>query len=166
MNHSNAKILFWCCLAAQAAGSQIIIWVGVPIYHRLHSGVNEGASPKEFVLALAAVAVMQVAHWIALPLRQRLRFRRNVVLGHVLVWIGELSLFFIAALATVIVFDRFHELEFAWWKALILAAMLFAVTSYKYQLMSLGTAMIETKPDASDQNNPSSKETLDAPRQP
>lgn len=156
MKGPGARILFWCCLAAQAAGSQIIIWVGVPVYHRLHSGVNEGASPKEFALALAATVLMQSAHWIALPLRQRLRFRRNVVLGHVLVWIGELSLFFAAALATVILFDRFGELELVLWKPFALAAILFAVTSYKYQMMSLGTAMIEAEPDASEQTNPSS----------
>jgi membrane-associated HD superfamily phosphohydrolase len=45
-------------------------------------------------LAIVAVIVIQVAHWIAFRLRPQLRFRRNVLVGHVLVFIGELSLFF------------------------------------------------------------------------
>ena len=93
MNSSRDRILFWCLLAAQAAGSQIIIWTGVPIYQRLHVPGRGGATPKELAIALAAVALMQLSYWLALPLKQRLRFRRNVVLGHVLVCIGELSLF-------------------------------------------------------------------------
>lgn len=149
MNSSRDRILFWCLIAAQAAGSQVVIWSGVPIYKRLRSAAGEGIAPKEVVLVLAAVVLMQTSHWFALSLGRRLQFRRNIVLGHVLIWIGELSLFFIAAVATIILFDRFGEWEFVLWKALLLAATLFAVTSYKYQLMSLGTAMIETEPDAS-----------------
>jgi hypothetical protein len=64
------------------------------------------------VLAIVAVIVMQVAHWIAFRLRPQLRFRRNVLVGHVLVFIGELSLFFIDALAVVILFDRGAVLDF------------------------------------------------------
>ena len=88
---------------------------------------------------------MQACHWPSIGLRRRIDFRRNVVLGHVLIWIGELSLFFSAALATLIVFDRYGEVEWLWWKVLIMAAILFAVTSYKYQLMSIGEAMIEAR---------------------
>ena len=72
---------------------------------------------------------MQVAHWLAFRLRPRLQFRRNVLLGHVLVFIGELSLFFVSALAVVILFDRVAELDFVLWKILLLVAILFAVSS-------------------------------------
>ena len=148
MSTSRDRILFWCLLAAQAAGSQTLIWIGLPIYHRLQSAEHRGASPQEFALALVAIAVMQVGHWWALRLKRRLRFRRNIVLGHVLIWLGELSLLFTVALASLILFDRFGELEFALWKPLILAAMLFAITCYKYQLKSLGEAMIHAEPEA------------------
>ena len=90
---------------------------------------------------------MQVAHWIAFRLRPRLRFRRNVALGHLLVFIGELSLFFINALAVVILFDRGAELEFVLWKLLLLVAILFAICTYKHQLSKLGESIIEGQPD-------------------
>ena len=67
---------------------------------------TEGADSKDFVLATVVVILMQVAHWVAFRLRPRLRFQRNVALGYALVFIGELSLFFVSALAVVILFDR------------------------------------------------------------
>jgi hypothetical protein len=100
---------------------------------------------------------MQVAHWLALPLKRRLRFRRNVLLGHVLVMIGEFSLFFSAALVTFALFDRFGELKLGPLKLLILAVMLFAVSSYKYLLMSVGEAMNEAEPEAPEQTKPSAR---------
>jgi hypothetical protein len=157
MNRSRDKILFWCLMAAQMAGSQVLIWVGIPVYQRMHSAGGEKVSPQEIGIALAATALMQVAHWLALPLKRRLRFRRNVLLGHVLVMIGEFSLFFSAALATFTLFDRFGELKLGPLKLLTLAAMLFAVSSYKYLLMSLGEAMNEAEPEAPEQTNPSAK---------
>ena len=75
MNSSRDKILFWCLLAAEAAGSQAILWNGIPIYRRLLSPGTEGAGSKDFVLATIAVIVMQVAHWVAFRLRPQLRFR-------------------------------------------------------------------------------------------
>ena len=72
-----------------------------------------------------------------------------MLLGHVLVFIGELSLFFINALAVVILFDRGAELELVLWKILLLVAVLFAICTYKYQLGKLGESIIEGQPSAS-----------------
>ena len=107
----------------------------------------EGAGSKDLALAAVVVIVMQVAHWVAFRVRPRLRFGRNVFLGYVLVFIGELSLFFVSALAVVILFDRGAELDFVFWKVLLLVATLFAICSYKYQLEKLGDSMIEAQPD-------------------
>lgn len=154
MNHPSDRALYWSLLAVQAAASQVIIWGGIPTYQRLHSGGNEGASSKEFVIALVAVIVMQAAHWASLPVGQRLQFGRNVLLGHVLVCVGELSLFFVAALSSLILFDRLGDLEFALWKLFVLVALVFAASSYKYQLMSLGALMIEIDPEKQRETNP------------
>ena len=148
MNASRNKILFWCLLAVEAAGSQVILWNGIPIYRRLLSTGTEGAGSTNFLLAAIVVIVMQVAHWVAFRLRPQLQFRRNVFLGYVLVFIGELSMFFVDALAVVILIDRGAELDFVLWKVLILVALLFAIFTYKYQLSKLGDSIIEGQPDA------------------
>jgi hypothetical protein len=108
MNSSRDRLTFWCCIAAEAAGSQIILWKGIPVY------------------------------W-------RLQFRRNVLLGHVLFCIGEMSLFFVNALAVVVLLDRFVELQFVLWKVIVLLAILFAICCYKHQLATVGELMIESE---------------------
>ena len=57
-------------------------------------------------------------------------------------------MFFINALAVVILIDRGAELDFVLWKVLILVALLFAIFTYKYQLSKLGDSIIEGQPDA------------------
>jgi hypothetical protein len=148
MNHSREKILFWCLIAAEAAGSQTIMWNGIPIYRRLLSPGTDGAGSKDFLLTTLVIIAMQIAHWLAFRLRPRLRFRRNVFLGHLLVFIGELSMFFVSSLAVVILFDRFEELHFVLWKIVVLVALLFAIFTYKCQLSKLGESMIEGDLDA------------------
>ena len=148
MNFSRDKILFCCLIVVEAAGSQIIVWNGIPIYRRLLSAATEAADSTDFVLTTLVVIVMQVAHWVAFRLRPQLRFRRHVFLGYVLMFIGDLSLFFISALAVVILFNRGAELDFVLWKIFILVAILFAICCYKYQLTELGESLVEAQPDA------------------
>lgn len=143
MKAPSNSVLFWCLLAAQFAGTQMILWGGLPIYHRLLTPGGQGANATEVAIGFAAVIVMQVAHWPAVRLRQTLQFRRNVILGHVLNWLGELSIFFTAALCTIIVFNGFSQGPLGLWKLFGLAAVTFAVSAYKYQIMSVGGAMIE-----------------------
>jgi hypothetical protein len=135
---------FWCLFAAQAAGAQIIFWVGLPIYRSLLSDRPGGADAREIAIVIAAVAFMQAAYWCAFHLQPRVCFRRNIVLGHVLLWLGEFCFFFPSALAALIVFDRFEQLEIVPWKLCVLAAMLFAMFCYKHQLETLGETMLET----------------------
>ena len=128
----------------EAAGSQIILWKGIPVYRRLLSGGTQGGT-GDFVWAIVAVVLMQVGHWLAFRLKPRLQFRRNVLLGHVLLWIAELSLFFANALAVVILIDRFTDLQFVLWKVIVLLAILFAICCYKHQLAGIGDLMIESE---------------------
>jgi hypothetical protein len=158
MKYSRDKILFWCLIVAEAAGSQAIMWNGLPIYRRLTSQGTEGAGSKDFILTTLVVIVMQSAHWAAFRLQPQLRFRRNVFFGHVLAFTGEISMFFVSALAVVILFDRGAELEFVLWKVLLLLATLFSVFTYRYQLSKLGDSIIGGQPDAA------AKEGLNASR--
>ena len=143
MKSSSDKVVFWCLIGVQAACSQFIIWNGVPVYNQLLSDIRTGASAKQIELALSAAVIMQVGYWLAFRLKQQLHFRRHVLLGHVLIWIGELSLFFIAALATILLFQCIETVKFEIWKFFVLAVVLFAVACYKHMLMSLGDELIK-----------------------
>jgi hypothetical protein len=148
MDRSRNHVLFWCLLGTQGLASHVLIWAWAPTYQRLISHGALATTPRQFEVSLAVVAVMQAAYWPAHALKQGLHFRSNPVLGHVLITVGEFSLFFVAAMATVVLFDHFRDPERLMWKLGVLALALFAVSCYKYQLTSLGEKLIDRGPGA------------------
>ena len=164
MNPSRSRIRFWCLLAVQAAGAMTILWKGVPVYRGLLSPGPHGADFGTIALALGAIFFMQLGYWIAFRLQQRLHFHKNVLVGHMLLCLGELSFIFVSALATVVLFERLEEVVVVPWKPLVLAAILFGVFCYKHQLETLGERMIKGEPSPADQADAPSKGSADAPR--
>ena len=149
MNWPGINVLFWFAVAAQVVGSQIILWRALPIYQRLITGKG-GSGTRDFALAFAGVAIMQLGFWVAFQIQPRLRFRRMVLLGQVFLFVGEASFVFVSALATVVFFERWSEVEFSLWRLIVFVAILFAVFCYKTQLESLGHAMRESESPATD----------------
>jgi hypothetical protein len=143
MERSRDHIVFWCLLAVQAVGSYVLIWTWGPGYDRLISTGAMTTSPRQFGISLIVVGVMQAAYWPAHALKQHLRFRGNDLVGHTLITIGEFSIFFAAAVTTVVLFDHFRESPRIPWRLAVLALTLFAVSCFKYQLMSVGEKLID-----------------------
>ena len=136
--NSRDRMIFWCLVAAQAAGSQAIIWTALPVYRRLLSHDTSVGGPKTIAMTLLIVAAMQAAYWFNYRLQPGLQFRQNRFVGHLLECLGELCYFFPSAFAAVVIFDLFGELAFDPVKVFTLAATLFASFCYKKQLESLG----------------------------
>jgi hypothetical protein len=86
-------------------------------------------------------------YWYARRLQPRIRFRYQVVLGHVLLCVSEVSFFFVSALATVAAFDHWKRSQFVPWKAMLLVCAIFAFFCYKRQLASVGDALLEIQPE-------------------
>ena len=167
MNHSQRKVHFWCLFAVQMAGVLVILWAGLPVYWRLLRGQHGDATLNDFLVAGITTVVMQLAYWLAFTLQRGLRFRRNVVVGHVLLWLGELSYFFPHALAALILFDRFKELEeisFVPERVVVLVSILFAVYCFKYQLETLGDAIIGNESEPTHVSTTSSNDIPASPR--
>jgi hypothetical protein len=150
MSWPGSRVLFWFAVAAQVTGSQVILWHVLPIYQRLIERGKGGGRTKDFAIGLAGVALMQLGFWVALQIQPRLRFRRTVLLGQVFLFVGEASFVFVSALATVVFFERWSEVEFSLWRLIVFVAILFAVFCYKTQLESLGYAMRESQSPATD----------------
>jgi len=146
MNASANKSLFWCAIIAQVAGAQVFFWDALPDYRELTAGGQVAGTPKDFVVALFGLVVMQSAYWYARNLQPHIQFRHRVVLGHVLLCVSEVSFFFVSALATVAMFDHWRRSEFVPWKLILLVSAIFAFFCYKRQLASVGDALLETQP--------------------
>ncbi len=125
-------------------GALIILWNGVPIHQRLLMGSTaEQASPRVFVLGAVAIILIQSAYWIRLRCLPPFRFKRKLVLGHAIQFLGRLSFVFIAGMFSVVFYTRFEELEFSPWKALFLMAVLFSLFCYTLDLDRIGKAFSE-----------------------
>ena len=136
--------LNWLLFTAETMGALIILWNGVPIHQRLLMGSTaDQASPRVFVLGAVAIILIQSAYWIRLRRLPPLRFKRQLVLGHAIQFLGRLSFVFIGGLFSVVFFTRFEELEFSIWKALLLMAVLFSLFCYTLDLDRLGKAFSE-----------------------
>jgi hypothetical protein len=100
-NGSASKPLFWCAIIAQVIGAQVFFWDPLPDYQELTAGAVVVGTPRDFLIALLGLLIMQSAYWYARRLQPHVRFRHRVVLDHVLLRISEVSFFFVSALAAV-----------------------------------------------------------------
>jgi hypothetical protein len=141
------KPLFWCAIIAQVVGAQVFFWDALPDYRELTAGGDVVGTPKDFVVAVIGLVLMQAAYWYARRLQPQVRFRPRVVLGHVLLCVSEVSFFFVSALATVAMFDHWRRSQFILWKVLLLASAIFAFFCYKRQLGSVGDTLLEVHPE-------------------
>ena len=146
MNGSQTKALFWWAIVSQVAGAQLFFWDTLPDYRELTAGELVVGTPKDFVVAVFGLVVMQSAYWYARRLQPKVQFRHRVLLGHILLCVSEVSFFFVSALATVAMFDHWRRSQFVFWKLMLLASALFAFFCYKRQLASVGDALLETQP--------------------
>ena len=137
--------LNWLLFTAESAGALIILWNGVPIHRRLLLGhTAQQADPSVFVLGAVAVILIQSAYWIRLRCFPPLRFKRQLVLGHAIQFLGRLSFVFIGGMFSVVFFTRIEELEFSIWKVLFLLVVLFSLFCYTLDLDRLAKAFSET----------------------
>lgn len=144
---NSQKPLFWGAIIAQVAGAQVFFWDALPDYQQLTAGGDLVGTPRDFVVAVFGLVLMQSAYWYARGLQPQIRFRQRVVLGHVLLCVSEVSFFFVSALATVAMFDHWKRNQFVLWKAMLLVSAVFAFFCYKHQLASVGDALLEIKPE-------------------
>jgi hypothetical protein len=144
---NSRKPLFWCAIVVQVVGAQVFFWDALPDYQELTAGAAIIGTPRDFVVAVFGLVMMQSSYWYARRLQPEIQFRPRVVLGHVLLCVSEVSFFFVSALATVAMFDHWKRSEFVLWKLMLLASAIFAFFCYKRQLASVGDALLEIKPE-------------------
>ena len=159
MNGSAMKRLFWGAIIAQVVGAQVFFWDALPDYQQLTAGGDVVGTPRDFVVAVFGLVMMQSAYWYACRLQPEIRFRHRVVLGHALLCVSEVSFFFVSALATVAAFDHWKRSQFVLWKAMVVIAAVFAFFCYKRQLASVGDALAEIHSEHGEKAEIEPKET-------
>jgi hypothetical protein len=140
-----ASRLYWLLLAIQAVGAVIIFWLGVPLYRSFLPGRDISPVDIELIAgALAGVVLLQAPYWIVtLKVWPHVQIPHNVYAAHVALFLARLNFILASSLFVVIVFARRAEIEFVWWRALTLVAVLFAVFCFSLELERLGQRMTQ-----------------------
>ena len=144
-----ATILYLLLLAVQIIGAMFLIATVLPDFRQLALYPGEQLPylrGDDFALIVALV-IMQVAYWYRLQ-RVPIPFQgSNIILSHILLFLGRLSFIFGGALFAVVFFRHFPELgpsADAWLMArrgLLLVGMLFALFCFALELERFGAAL-------------------------
>jgi hypothetical protein len=140
---NRAGRLYWPLLALQVVGAAIIMSQGVPLYRSFLPGRDlDPAEADLFAWALLGVLLLQVLYWTAtLKVFPHAAIPKNLFGGHVAYFVARLNFVLASSLFVVIVFVRSAEIEFVWWRALTLVAVLFAIFCFSLELERLGRRM-------------------------
>jgi hypothetical protein len=142
---SRATRTYWLLFALQVVGAAIIMWHGVPLYRSFLPGHDlDPAEAQVFVWALLGVLLLQVPYWIATRrVFPRAAIPKSLLGGHLALFVARLNFILASSLFVVIVFVRSTEIEFVWWRALVLFAVLFAIFCFSLELERLGRRMMD-----------------------
>ena len=132
------KIWYWSMFAVQSAGMLFILYEALPLYRRLLRGPGEDQPGSYlFVPGVCVVIVMQVCYWGNRNVRLRLGLKRNVFLGHILLYLARLSFIFAGAMLSLALFVRSADTRLSSIGIAILVATTFAQFCYARELEAL-----------------------------
>lgn len=133
---------YFAFVAVQAIGFGIVMVNGVPLYRQMASDFSKH-QPQRGVLwwALAAVVLIQAAYWLRVRLQPALPRGGNVVLAHLISFVGRLSFILGSSTFTVMFLVRFEELSLPPHRVLMVLALLFSLFCFTLELEQLGRAL-------------------------
>ena len=135
-------------LAIQILGALIFIWQQLPEFRQVVINPGEQLPYDAFsdLSAVGVLFVMQISFWYRL-LNIPIPFRRpNMILNHVLLFLGRLSFIFGSALFSVVVFrhlpemDRDTDMLLATRRGVVFVGCLFALFCSSLEVERLGQA--------------------------
>jgi hypothetical protein len=136
-------------LALQVTGAIFFIWKELPAFKQLllSPGVQPPSIPYDDWTTLGALLAMQVAYWYRLR-RIPIPFHRsNLILSHLLLFLGRLSFIFGGALFSAVFFRHLPELDhdadvlLMVRRGVLLCGSLFALFCLTLELERLGRAL-------------------------
>ena len=133
---------YFAFVTVQTVGFGIVMVNGVPLYRQMASDFSKH-QPQRGILwwALAAVVLIQTAYWLRVRLQPARPRGGNVVLAHLISFVGRLSFILGSSTFTVMFLVRFEELSLPPHRVLMLLALLFSLFCFSLELEQLGSAL-------------------------
>jgi len=132
-------------LVMELCGATIILWHGVPIYRELLAGNFNGAQPLVKLWATGATASIQIGYWLRYLHHASLSPPRQVLIGHVLMFMARLNLIFTGGVFSAVFFVRFDQVRFSLSGTGLLFMILFSMFCLTLDVECIGTAFLKGK---------------------
>jgi len=138
----NGPAKYFALVAVQAAGFGLVVVNGAPIYRQMAIDFSKHKPlPGIPWWGATAVVLMQGAYWLRVWLKPALPQSGNVVLGHVIAFVGRLSFILASSTFSLMFLVRFEELSLSLNRLLLLLGLLFSVFCFTQELEQLGRAL-------------------------
>ena len=153
VTNSKPTVRYLLLLAIQIAGALFLVWTELPDFRQL--ALNPGTQlpylRTDDLATFSTLIVMQVAYWYRLCCVPIPSLSSNVILSHILLFLGRLSFIFGGSLFAIVFFRHLPELEAhadTWLMArrgMLLVGFLFSLFCATLELERLGRALVERK---------------------
>jgi hypothetical protein len=132
-------------LVLELCGAAAIFWHGVPIYRELLAGNFNQAEPAVRLWATLATASIQTGYWFRYLRRATPSLRRQVFIGHVLMFLARLNFIFTGGVFSAVFFVRFDQVKFSLSGTGLLFAVLFSMFCVTLDFERIGVAFLKGK---------------------
>ena len=133
-------------LILELLGVILLIWHGLPIYRAMlsepHSRIGE---PGHLIWALVASALIQAGYWRRYYGDSTAEPPRNILLGHIVLFISRLSFLFATSSFGYIFITGNIDLEVSGLRYLVFFVGLFSLFCFVQELERIGRAMCTTR---------------------
>ena len=130
-------------LVMELCGAAVILWHGVPIYRELLAGNFNGAQPLVKLWATGATALIQIGYWLRYLHHASLSLPRQVLIGHVLMFMARLNLIFTGGVFSAVFFVRFDKVRFSLSGTGLLFMILFSMFCLTLDVERIGAAFLK-----------------------
>ena len=126
----------------QTIGTFILYWNVVPWFRQLVADPTTYAPREEtWLWALSAIVLIQFGYWVRYRVRPPLPRFRNVVLGHVVLFLSRMSFLLATTLFSFMFFTQHLTSAMPLARYILMLAGLFSLFCYMQELQRLGKSL-------------------------
>ena len=132
-------------LVMELCGATIILWHGVPIYRELLAGSFDRAAPLVRLWGTVATVLIQIGYWFRYLHPTLPSLPRQVLIGHVLMFLARLNFIFTGGFFWAVFFVRFDQEKFSLSGTGLLFMILFSMFCVTLDVERIGAAFLKGK---------------------
>ena len=130
-------------LVLELCGATAIFWHGVPIYRELLAGNFNQAEPLVRLWGTVATVLIQIGYWFRYLHPTLPSLPRQVLIGHVLMFLARLNFIFTSGVFSTVFFLRFDQVKFSLSGTGLLLMILFSMFCVTLDVERIGVAFLK-----------------------